>query len=371
MCEVDVRRSSRLVSFTGCLLLLAGCTSAVTNSAGPSATLPPVEVLAASVQPPVDGLPVVAFHIRARLEAIGLGLWSGADVRGSSSVDSGNASCNAQLVQANHLGGADPGTVYPQLYGSPGAPGDVHDGWLTFKLSSTSGLGRCVLTITLQTGYTPALASPGSLFFDVQRQQDVASVQVRGDGTALTATPLTTQSPAPPTPDNGMFAAGTRALVARFSDALAEWNTAAAPVVGPLLATNPDPLAWARSTAAARKHLNDVFWKQLSPLGDITASTPLVDGQVAPVDSDVYLGIDVLLVSYAEKLDGFNGLAQAAETGDQHDWTSAFVELRKGITDEPPAIHQLLSEARRYLTADEIAAWEQAAAAADQYLTTP
>ncbi|MHB8399302.1 MAG: hypothetical protein ACYDCI_10275 [Candidatus Limnocylindrales bacterium] len=333
-----------------------------------------MEVLATSVQPQVDGLPVVAFYVRAQMVASGLGFWSDASVTGSPGVDSGETSCNAQLVRANPLFGADPGTMYPELYGSPGAPGDVHDGWITFKISSTRDLARCVLTVRLQTGYFPAPASPGGLIMETYGQQDVASIQVRGDGTALTATPLPTQQPSPspsPTPDNGIFAAGTRALLSRLSDALGTWNAAAAPVVAPLLAANPDPLAWANSTVAARKHLNDVYWTQLFPLGDMTAKPPLVDGQEALVDSDVYLGIDALLMSYAEKLDGFNGLAQAAAAGDQQGWTSAFAEVRKGIIDQPPAVRQILSEASRFLTADEIAGWEQAAPSVDQQLAAP
>jgi hypothetical protein len=198
-----------------CLALLAAVV--VGCRAGPAtATVSPtsntsVEILGTSVEPPVDGLPVVAFHVRARMQAGKRSLSVAATVKTSPDTTQSNPRCDAGYLTAQPLMSSDAGAVYPSLYQNVAAGDAVRDGWIAFSLEAGSRVSRqCVLVFTLQTAYVSFCASPsaspGSLWaypfgqcvgpvgIEIPDYVDQATVQVRGDGSALTESPFPAHS---------------------------------------------------------------------------------------------------------------------------------------------------------------------------------
>lgn len=197
-----------------CLVLLAAVVAACQAGPATATVLPTsntsVEILGTSVEPPVDGLPVVAFHIRARWKAGTLYLSVAATVKTSPDTTQSNPRCDAGRLTAQPLMSSDAGAVYPSFFQN-GAPGDgVRDGWIAFSLEAGSRVSRqCVLVFTLQTAYVPPGATPApghsadiwsglpvgsDGFIIIPDYVDQATVQVRGDGSALTESPFPAHS---------------------------------------------------------------------------------------------------------------------------------------------------------------------------------
>lgn len=180
------------------LVVVAACQAGPGSGESPVTGLPKLEVLATSVQPPVNGLPVVAFLVRGPDMAGDLRLDISSGVSAAPDTTLGSTSCGSGALEARPLVGADSGQAYPTFikYGNLYSEG-TRTGWITLMLDPPVTLtGRCVLTFTLRTAWMEPRPSPAGLI-DTPDFEDLASAQVRADGSALTGSPFPTSLATP------------------------------------------------------------------------------------------------------------------------------------------------------------------------------
>lgn len=322
----------------------------VTSSCSPSADVSPpahlgIEVLETRVEPPLGGNPVVAVRIRAPRRIGNYGFsWSAAVAAVEPPTSFGPPCRPLDLYGSVDLLSAEAGTVFPAFLG-PGPEldaGVVREGWLSARLADgllNVGLEGCELAFSITAGY---LLIDGGDFVPAADPPSVpvvvATVRVRGDGTALTSTPLPIVTPVPTLSPTAIEAdALTRSLLPILSD----WNAVAEPVaIG--LATTSDLGRWAEDTQGDRLELSRIY-------GRLAAVTERI---TVPALIDPFSDI---AINYATKLDGLEAIAAGAQGGDADRVRVGFAKLEIAVRQAPGIVQQWVATVGPYVPGDQSA----------------
>jgi hypothetical protein len=330
---------SQVTAIAITLLVAAGC-GLFPASASPSVPAARVEVLEATVRPPVAGNPVVAVKIRAPVIVGQYGFAWYVEVDAAQPTVPFGHLCLTETglhPTAHPLTGGESGVVHPEfsLTGSRAEGEQLREGWLAATLGKglqNIGVDGCILTFKFEAGYklfgdTPVANPPPAV-------SPIARIEVRGDGTAMDATPLPIVTAKPTL---SPVAIEAEALVTEWLPILSEWNTAAAPVAALLADPDVDLVTYARESADARRQLHQLL-DHMSSIAERITQSELVD----PFWN--------VVVNYAHKLDGLNGIAAGALAGDSAAVRAGYAELEQGVREAPGVVRAFLAGVQPYLS---------------------
>ena len=338
-----IQTPARLTGLLALVLAITACTNAPTAMSSPA--LVGIEVLETRIEPPIGTHPVVGVLIRAPRLVGDYGFsWSARVEEATPSTSFGRECSPMELSGSVDLLTGDAGTIYPAFAAEGQAMDSAwlpREGWLTARLADSLmnvGLDGCELTFIFSAGWELIAGASLEPAKDAPPEPTViASVRVRGDGTALSASPRPVITPRPTISPMALEA---QALTSHLLPIISDWNDAAGPVVIGLSSTS-DLVRWADDTWADRRELSRVLDRMSLVIGQMTQSE-FVD----PFGD--------IVVNYAKKLDGFNGIAAGAVANDRDRIRAGFAELELAVRQAPGVAQRWVSAISPYLTVERV-----------------